>query len=1051
MLRKIWGFLFLIFILSGLAIAKDQYRPIPGAIPLQYGGYPATDLVLNGKVLLPEEAHKYYMEKGQYTRGGFTLADLQPEENDVWKNQLGKKYDATQDELPIADQLDEVSFVSYALTRLENYRFTVTKDHSFYVGYMGPKIHNFLLRKNLLRKLGYNVPAVKYIKNVKVNFNTVQERDDFLQDFQTNVGRDIERWVTAMPKGENFFYAQDLIMMEDQNTLSNLSVGIMDEDTIEGRRIYNSLLVPYSLTDLPESINLLSWTQGRIYSENVLMPYEDQQVFSCSRDDGVWIARRLLALSENDWYEVVENSHLPDPVAALLFEKLKSRRNNLATLFKLDAKKFEVNSHYTDQDGVVVDGKLQKEFFNGYGRRFKIPDPESPLSFGEMSSLVKAKALNVGMELLVGAFNSMNFMSNDVDTKINTINQDIAVKASEKLKAGKSLSGLVDKYVLPTVSGKIILSRDIVAGSYLGTDNLIQLVDTIGVSVNGGAFGGIAGIFAKTGDLSGLTYAPISLTGSATLSLTRSYSHIKPITSVKKALKYPFKNVIIPLLKRKQGHTLKEESGKDYDKINALAKKERDHEYQTIFDTLTNSIEVGESVIITDTVSVEAAAQAGIDLYTVANLRARIEGNSLVISRLHLLRKSENIFQVYRDLGQNNSLQETLALDKIIPILKASDKMSKGEARTKFYNINLNKEDPGFKKKLAALAAVFGHNSLSLLDKEQKPYQINHNFTEQNPGFGVLVFRWNSLDSTDNITVKAPNGDEKKFIRRYRGFSTGIDFESYAQDMVGLLTSKIFKTQFSPSSFNSSNPGFTYYGRAYNKIQVFEGELAADKKTMKPYTRLTRIWNGWQMKVEGAVKKLEQIKKRYQFNFMPAEVLAQTKKLFLYNINVNLYVHKEGIAALVLKKDEEIKDAFMKFQARDMTNYTGDDALKFSGYKEVINWKKEYQKEIAKSDLKKASHYLLKMISKIESKLTVGGFEALLGGKAGFLLQARIDGFRIGDEKGDQPLISNTFGTLGSDTLGGPTADVLGFFQQTGGATMIDGEFYVNWLLGRLI
>lgn len=1051
MLKKLIGTLLLFSLWVSFALAKEPYRPIPGAIPLSYGGYPATDLVLNGQVLLPEEAHLFYLQKNKQTRGAFTLAELMPEENDVWKNELGKKYDPAEDELPIQDQLDEVSFVSYSITRLENYRFTVSKDHSFYLAYMGPKIHNFLLRKNLLRKLGYKVPPVKYLKNIKVNFNTAAERDDFLQDFQATVGRDIERWVTSAPEKETYFYAQDLIIMEDQNTLSNLSVGYMDSDTIEGRRIYNSLLVPYSLTDLPESINMLAWTQGRIYAENVLMPFENQEIFTCSRDDGVWIAKRILALTEADWNEIVENSHLPEPVSALLYEKLKSRRNHLATLFKLDAKKLPVNSHYTDQDNIVVDGKLQKEFFDGYGRRFKIPDPDSPLSFGEMSALIKAKAINVGIELLVDAFNQAPFMSNDIDTKINEINANVAANANQKLKEGKPLSGLVEKYTMPTVSGSLVLGRDVVAGSYLGTDNLIQLVDTVGVSLSAGAFSGAAGVFAKTGDLTGNVYSPIGISGNASLSFKRTYSHIKPITSVKKALKYPFRNILIPWLKRKQAKVVKTESGKDFDKINSLAKNERDKEYEKIFETITDNIEVGESVIITDSVVLDAAAKISMNLYAIVNGRVKFEASSLVISRLHILRKSETVFQIYRDLGQNNTLNEMIAFDKVIPILKADAKQSKGFAKTKFYNVNLVKGDASFKKKLAAISSVLNNSSLALLNVEQRPYEINHSFTETNPGFGVLVFRWNHLDSTDHITVKAPNGDQKNYLRRYRGYSAGVDFESYAQDMIGLITSKIFNTQFSPGSFNANNPGYSYYGKAWNKIQIYEGELSEDKKLIRPYTRLTRIWNGWQMKAEKAIKKLEEIKKRYQFNFMPSEVLAQTKKLFLYNINVNLYVHKEGIQALVSKKDEEIRTAFLKYQSRDMTNYTGDDALTFSGYDNVMKWKRKYQERIAKSDLKGASNYLLKMINEIEDKLTVNGFEALFGGKNGFLLMARIDGFRIGDENGDQPLVSNTFGTLGNDTLKGPTSEMLDFFQKTGTETMTDGEFYVNWLIGRII
>lgn len=1052
--------LFHIVLMLGLflshAFAQDLYRPQPGGIALQYGGYPATDLVLDGNVLLPEEAHQYYLEMSRNTRGRWTLAELDPQQNAYWKNKISLPLSSVSDDLPIKDQLDSVSFLSFAETRSDVYRFTAGKDHAIYSVYMGIKSHNLLVRKNLLRKLGYYVPEIKYLKSLKVEFKTVLERDEFLQDFQATVGRDTDRWVTSAPAGVSYFYAQDLLIMEDQNSITNLAVGYVEESIIDGRRVFNSLLLPYALTDMPESINMFSWAHGRIYSENVLLPYENADSFTCTNDDAVWMAKRILALTENDWKEIADNSHLPGPVADLLFEKLKSRRNHLGTLFKLKEKKLPVDSKLTDQDGIVKNGKLEQEFFEGYGRRFKIPDPESPLSFGEMSSVLTTKAINTGIELLVTAMNSAPFMSTDLESKISDISTEINSKAEALVKEGKPLSGLVESYSFPTVSGKLILSRDVVAGSYLGTDNMIQLVDTIGFSVNAGMASGLAGIFAKTGEyapaIKSNSYVPVSVTGNANASFTRSYAHVKPITSVKKALKYKFHNVLIPLVKARQARVFKREAAeRDFDRINELVAQERAKEYEQIYEAITTQLEIGESVIITDSVSLSAAAEAAIPLYSVVNARVRAGGNSVIISRLHILRKSQTVIQIYKDLGQNNGYELTLALDKFIPIVKMSMRGSKGTAKTKFYNVNLIPGAKNFKQQLSALASVFRHNSLSALNKEQKPYVIKHKFNEKNPGFGLLIFRLNNVNSVDHINVAAPNGDEKNFVRRYKGHSIGMDFESYLQDMIGLFSSKILKTTFSPSSFSKSNPGFTFHGKAFTKVQVYEGEVDEKGNVQRPYTKLTRIWNGWQIKQKKALEILRDMKERYKFNFIPEEVLAQTKKIFLYNFNVNLFVHKEGIASFVSKDDKAIEAIFMKYQSRDMTNFTNDDTLTHSGIKRLLKWKTKYLQEMQKNNLKGASNHLLKMVSMVERKLTVEGYEAIFGSKANFLLLAKIDGFRIGDEKGEQPIVSNTFGMVGNDNLNGPTADVLEFFRYTGTEAMTEGEFYINWLLGRLI
>ena len=1045
LITAIKRFIVIYFAILSLAFAQGSYKPIPGAIPLQYGGYPATDLVLDGKVLLPEEAHQYYLEKSKHTRGSWTLAELNPSENDIWRNRLGGSFDSALDELPLKDQLDDVAFVSNSITRSENYRFTVAKDQSFYVAYIGPKVHNFLLRKNLLRKLGYEVPAVKYLKSLRVDFNTVQERDEFLLDFQATVNRDIERWITSRPENEPFFYAQDLIIMEDQNTIPNLSVGYVAEEIIDGRRILNSLIIPYALTDIPESVNMLSWAHGKIFSENVVLPFESSVLYSPTNDDAVWMTKRIMTLTERDWIEIVENSHLPGPVTALMLEKLKSRRNHLGTLFGVQTAKLNVNSKYSDQDGLVKNGKLEQEFFSGYGRRFKIPDPDSPLSFGEMGSLFQSKLYGQGIDLLVSTFNSFTGSVTDVTGKVSALNAEISMKANDLLKEGKPLKGLVTSYIFPTAGGRLILSRDIVAGSYLGTDNLIQLVDTIGLSINVGAATGILGVFAKLTD-----YTPVPLSMGASASLSRTYAHVKPITSVKKALKYPFKNMLIPFLKRKQNNILTEQSEKDFDKINEMVRAERDKEYEVIFEAITKELEVGESIIITDSMNLGVNGDTSLNLYNVVNVRAKAAGSSLVMSRLHILRKSQSVIQVYKDFGHKHGYEISLGMDKFVPILQTQSRGNLGGAKTKFYNVQLIPTEKEFKQKLISLGSVFKTNSLSALDAEQKPFILKHSFTELNPNMNLLIFKWNALDSTDNISISAPNGDEKKYIRRYKGYTVGVDAESYIQDLISSLTSALFSTQFAAFSPGKGNAGFTFYGQAFNKIQIYETEVDKAGRAIRPYSRLTRIWNGWQADQKKALKILNEIKTRYKFNFMPEVVLAQTKKVFLYNFNVNLYVHSQGIESFAELNEEYIKSIFIKHQSRDMTSYTGDDALLLSGYSSVIRWKKRYHEEMAKNNISGASKFLIKIFSMLERKLTVYGYE-LAFGKGNFLLMASIDGFRVGDENGDQPLISNTFGMRGNENLSGPTVDIQDFFRETGSEAMTEGEFYVNWLLGRII
>src|SRR5690606_10736583 len=134
---------------------------------------------------------------------------------------------------------------------------------------------------------------------------------------------------------------------------------------------------------------------------------------------------------------------------------------------------------------------------------------------------------------------------------------------------------------------------------------------------------------------------------------------------------------------------------------------------------------------------------------------------------------------------QNNGYEVTLGLDQLVPLVKVSQRGNEGFAKTKYYNVSLIPGDKDVKNKLNGLAEVFKHNSLSILDRQDKPYVIKHDFNEINPGAGALIFRWNHVNSVDKITVQAPTGEEKRYLRRYKGHSVGMDFESYVQDMIG--------------------------------------------------------------------------------------------------------------------------------------------------------------------------------------------------------------------------------------------------------------------------
>jgi len=1227
--------------------ALKSYNPIKGTIPLAYGHMPSTDLVcdseecgpgiMKGDTLTPRDAATYYHRRFQETRCQWTLADLDPaEDKGIWLNKLGGKLESDADKLPLFD-MDSVDFVSEGWARLGSYRVTVNKSNENgvplqYTVILSKNVHNYLIRKALLKKLGYIVPPVKHVKRLKVKFPTKKAKKEFIKNLSVNNAGSFDRWILSESKKQ--VVLQDIVVMEDQEFRLNLAKGYVSADLFQGKRIYDSLIIPFSLTDVPESINMFDWTVGRIYSENVILKYPTAKEFSTSKDDALWMVRRIMKLTKEDWEEIVEETSLPPSVKLLLLQKLMNRRNHLGLLFKVENINLKVD-HVVSNHNDLEDGKLTREFYDGFARRFKIPDPESPLAYSEMKSFFKSKAITTGMNLLVNAFNSSKFMGTDIASKIGDFQTKLAENLADSVTSGETTKTPVSSFMFPTVSGNIVLNREIVAGSYLGTDNLIQLVDTFGASISAGVFGGVTGVYSKTGALipdgaggAIRQFVPVDLTANARVFLNRTYAHVKPITSVQKALKYPYKNMMIPLLKKKYGHYFDVLMNDDYDKISdsdkkqinntsfkhlslktneikgvyatiledvkdenvvtaiktlstlvseskstyketiistkrnitkpngqvvtrtssiakdilskarsvkqaidkayatydgcrgeaietinkfysiiekevkgkdefgkeivarveqvvcatnrkgkvdktlkstlqaleeiirtasmqsyRLDEKERDHDLEKISTMLNENLEVGESLIITDTVGGSLSVGAGVSLYNVAKVNFSVRPNKMLVSRLHIHRTSETQIHVYKDLGNVNGIEIAMSVQQFIPILKITLKASKGKGRTRFYKVNIGAIEDKFEgtpnihriDNLKALRSVFLTGSVEALDNVKKPYTIVHDFKEKDTKFGITVFRWNWLRTSDDITITSPEGYEKKMYRRVKGNTKGTDYENYANDLVDLLVGKLAGTNFSISSFNQGNPGFTFMGKAKNKVTSYEGLLNDEGKIEKPYAKLTRIWNGWKMKKKKAIKILREIKKKYGFDFFEEEVLSQTQELFLYNINVNFFVYDTGLKHMLSVPTKKLKKIWTHFQSRKSMTYSGKDILVRSGYYRFLKFRKRYIKYLLENNQEELSKVVIKLVEIVEDNLKMAGISQVFGGGNNVFAIAKIDGFRVGDENGDKKVMSNSFGRIGTENIDGPIARLKRFMGIT------TGEFNMSWLLGRVI
>jgi hypothetical protein len=1002
---------------------------------MEYGSRPATDLIYNGKALLPDEAHQMVLESS----GKFDLSLLDPDTtSELWKNTppVPLKEESGVD---IEREGGKLSYLGIVPSRSGNFRFTVEQEDEsgqkrILTVMLNKSVHNVLLRKNLLRKLGYNVPAIKYLKNVNLKFSNQMEKEIFVSNLAESTFGDPKRWIPDVEKegfdGSDEAKLQDVIIMDSQDHIYNLGIGFIPSQVIQGRRILNSLIIPYALVEVPESVNLMPWSVGRVINKQLRVEYESAGEFSCTYNDAKWIIRRIAKLTRSDFAEIVHKAGYPREVELLLIEKLISRRNNLVKLFKIDAKKIKIDSKISYGE-LLKKGKLYQEYWEGHASRYAYGDPESPLSKSEMFALFKSKGISNILSNLVGQVNKhlpkMQLEKALIERQKELIHEQI----EDAINNGGVMKPVpFGIWAYPIVGGNLIASRDVVAGSYMGTDNKVQLVDTVGLSMNAGAFMYVEGV-----------KAPWAVSGKVLGFFTRTYSHLRPITSFKAAVKYPFKNILVPMFKRKMGNFFNELIS---NKLKELPEEERLKKIEEVMGHFKDELTVGESLIVTDTAGVGLNVTAGASWYRVLKAQASFGANQVILSRLHIYRKDENTIQIYRDLGNYRSLILSFQFKAVVPILSVSVKWTEGAVRCKFYTLNINsneKENPDFMKNLLALKSVLVNNSLELTKTVNKPYVLKHKFKEVERKGRLLFFHLRGLNSQTKMSVTHPKGATRDFVKSVRATRRGINFEAFTIDAINGLLADQTEWDISMNNVSNGRPGNSIKGSSYNRITSVEGEVVENGVNRKgkvvhtlknTFGKVSELWRGWSVSREKANNIMKMINGRYQQEFFNELSLNQTEKIFLYNIRVDIHVYQSGFDHILNLSKKEASRLFVKHGPFHPFAYIQE--LHFRDYI------KRYKKNMKKGKVERAAKFATGILSMAHKWLGFRGFKEIVG-KDNFIVFARVDGFREGDEAGDEAISSNMIGEFGDRYYSGP----LDYLRRQ--IDMTESEFFAYWLM----
>lgn len=1011
-------------------------------IPREYMNNPAIDLVYKGKLLLPEEANDLVLK----SRGHFDLANIDPDTtSDIWKPVYPIKDEDKTDNLPFED-LDTVAYHSPVnATTTGKFRFNIVKDGKIYIMMLSKTaVHSALLAKSLLRKIGYQVPPVKRLGKVKIKFKNLQEKKSFIS-YLTNIAflGDPDSWIIE-DLAEDELMLQDALVMPAYNIIYNLATGPIDAGIIQGRRLLSSLIVPLTITNLSESVNMLRWTVGRIEDNTLQLDIDNPERFETNWEDIRWIGKRIEKLKPSDWEEVVESTHLPKPVQMILLEKIKSRRNSMMKLLSIDAKEFPVSSN-VNYGVELVKGKLTQETWTGYASRFAYGDPDSPLADSEMSAWVQSRALTTFLDTALNQINQLPYLGTDIKKMNEEKSQIELTKAAQKsLETGVPADKNVRSWIFPTVRGQLILSRNLVAGPYMGTDmrtdSILQMVDVIGVSIGAGAYLGTDNL-------------PIGMdvSASAEASFTRTYAHLRPVTSIEQSLKYKFKNIMVPIVKADVGKKIHEATVLKFDKN--ISEEKKQEKIKAALKPFKDMLLVGESFLVSDSLGANAGGRLGINYLNLMKVSLGLATGVMQLSRFHVHRKSEDVIQIYKDSGRLGYFQPFFSLDSLIPVLKVSFKKTNGSSKTKFYSLNINHKNPQVLENLSAVRQALVKSGTKEVDKLQRPYLITHDFKEKNPKFNLLFWQWEKLKSGTQMMVKSPEGVEKTYLRQTSGGVSGKNYQTYASNLVAHWMGLIFKRPFSFDTGSSGNPGFSFKGTGKTTQITYDQEIHKDGTMGEGFINLSRHYTGWSITRDKAQKLIDQLINRYRYDFFSGPVLNDTRRMFLYNISFNMMIYNQGIDNLLLHNESKIKMIFTKHELQeDLTvNPAFDEDAeeqKDEGNKGSRRfWRSltKYRKDMKNNKLQNANAHLLAAITEAEKRLTLEGWAELLGGKENFYTKVKVDGFREGDEDGDRSISSSSFGEYGSPQIQGPLYRVL---EKTG---MLEGEFFIYWLMTRLI
>jgi len=1069
-------------LLHSLIVSFFKINPIYAegsvTIPLSVVGPPARDLRIDEFELLQNRLHRNnplnsspsdkilplgdatQISRSNLQRAPFERSDhlIDPANNKIWQIH---EYPASSSASnngngTFPEQNGKVRFIAHEATNTFTYMGRVqniNQPNEYYRFTISRYTHATLLRSALLRKLGYYVPSPQYYRQLNLHLASQKEMDDFISYTQKATNSDFfdRKWITKKDDKNWILTFTHVVLEPAQSDYYDGNWGYAPHphhhavflQKLSQHRAFRALIIPYVLTDIPESFNRYSPRAGSIKADSVVLNHPSAASFAaCTAPDARWILEKMGEFQESDWNEIIASANLPSETHDLIKAKLLHRLDNLYKLFQLTPKvklvlpPLRINS----PSGLVVNGKVTREYVAGLPVRIAHGDRDSPFKDGDMqryltmslkASVIKTALDKINDKLIIrGTEHAVKKRREEV---LNKVRQHIKENPQEPLYQS------VESWGGPLASLSINADRYLATGTYFDSQAPIQLVDTM-------SYGGSVGYFRAWDG-----FAPHVPTAVAQFSMQRSYIHVRPLASIEEGTKVSWLDMYTPRFMNGLAELLAEKKGEVAGEA---------------FDRFMQELKPGEVITITDSFGATASLQritpisyfmdVKNSINSLQNIVVGVKGSYVILKQTSIVRTKKGI-QVFIRTFNKPGAGTFLDVNYFIKLFSLRLDTTNADIKTDAFLIDYNAElatqvdstqNTDFIEKRKQL-----RDSFEVLIKDNDPelfysyfkgreFKITHDLRTTSAKMSLLFIREMSFDETHEVTIQyPPNPDhphldptsEGQLVRIYahtKGSLSGRNpFELIGDIAMGFLdTFGIISRNEDP------NPANIPFGSAEWKILSVERDLSKND----PYPQVGKVdevWGGWHLDRHDLIRLLRDI--NYKFEDVPAYrpiqmgVFATVESIDFYRITAHLSIFESGLKKLnrlFTPSQRKNEDYFLEqivalLRAENNMWDCSDTVEKISRFGHTVwppvdprircvkSWYDNLlflRKQRPKNPKQKVDR-LTNILNSLEEKVSKGAILWFLG-KKNYLFFIRINGFRKGDEDGDLELVFDSHG-----------------------------------------